>query len=60
MNIVTLGYSVFHRYLEESGYYFISLAFFDIYNASYIYKTFIDFTYMTPQLTYLPLLFGRF
>ena len=38
MNIVTLGYSVFHRYLEESGYYFISLAFFDIYDASYIYK----------------------
>ena len=38
MNIVTLGYSVFHRYLEESGYYFIDLAFIDIYNASYIYK----------------------
>ena len=38
MNIVTLGYSVFHRYLEESGYYFIDLGFIYLYNASYIYK----------------------
>ena len=38
MNIVTLGYSVFHMYLEEAGYYFIDLGFIYIYNASYIYK----------------------
>ena len=38
MNIVTLGYSVFHMYLEEAGYYFFDLGFIYIYNASYIYK----------------------